>query len=837
MYGLILESILEMIKDHYGEEKWLEIRSKADIDEYNFVTHDIYSERVVRQLSEAASKVLGLTVAELMNASGIYFVSFMAKYDYDRLLRCLGRTMSDFLNGLDNLHEYIRFSYPKGRTPSFFCTDETEKGLTLHYRSKRRGFIHYVIGQIVQIGQNFYDVEIDVQVVSSEYKSGMQSVVYRLNFENNNYSKNLGIVSRFMEKASSLQPSHIFKIFPFHIVFDDSMTIQNVGNVLETAMPYLVGKPIDQEFELVRPLVDFCWESVISHINNVFELAATTLTRRQTKVNRPSKSSSQSSKRNTSRTSIQCDESYLDALTVDVNPCRIRLKGQMKYIREWDAIIFLCTPVMENIDAMAAAGLYVNDFSIHDSSRDLILAGTQKSTELKMALDQEQRKSAELEESMRKLDVEVKKTDSLLYQMIPKPVAEKLRKGDSATSTCEVFQCVTILFSDVVGFTTICSRITPMAVVAMLNSMYTKFDNLCEAYDVYKVETIGDAYMIVSGAPTPTHDHVLRVSEMALSMIDAMHDLKEPDTDEHMTIRAGMHSGVVVAGVVGLKMPRYCLFGDTVNTASRMESTSEGQRIHISQATKDVLSTCPYVIEERGSIEVKGKGSMKTYWLKGRRDDAPPFTCFKKLGHHDSDDPDLEEASPYQSVQKPAPLQKAKPSKPQPVKTDFVLGNRYQNLPNTKPIEKKEFKSSLEKKDKVQKISKKPGTTNNQKNHVKSPVGDNMTKLINSPLNNQLKSPFKSGKKIENRQNLSSLPQPLSTTPIEKLSEPNADKLGSPINKTVNTSAMKIESEIQGANQVEDKPECAINAGDEEKTLLGEEGRTSTKCSRLCTFL
>ncbi|XP_033123937.1 soluble guanylate cyclase 88E-like isoform X2 [Anneissia japonica] len=651
MYGLILESIHEMIKEHYGEEKWLEIRSKADIDEHIFVTHDIYSERVVRQISEAASEVLGVTVSEFMNASGTYFVSFMSNYDYDRLLGCLGRTMSDFLNGLDNLHEYIRFSYPKLRPPSFFCTDETEKGLTLHYRSKRRGFIHYVMGQIIQVGRNFYDMEIDVQVTSSEYKSGMQSVVYRLNFENKNYRRNTESVSRFMERAPSLQPLHIFKIFPFHIVFDDSMTIQNVGNVLQTAIPYLVGKPIDQEFELIRPLLDFCWESVISHVNNVFELAATTLIRRPTRTTRSSKSVSQSSKRNASKDSTQSDESYSDALTMEVNPRRVRLKGQMQYIKEWDAIMFLCTPVMENINTMAAAGLYVNDFSMHDSSRDLILAGTQQSTELKMALDQEQRKSAQLEESMRKLDVEVKKTDSLLYQMIPKPVAEKLRKGDSATSTCEVFQCVTILFSDVVGFTTICSRITPMAVVAMLNSMYTKFDNLCETYDVYKVETIGDAYMIVSGAPTPTDDHALRVSEMALSMIEAMHDLKEPDTGEHMKIRAGVHSGVVVAGVVGLKMPRYCLFGDTVNTASRMESTSEGQRIHISQVTKDVLGNCPYVIEERGSIEVKGKGSMKTYWLKGRRDDAPPFTCFKKLGYHDSDDSELEEANPYKPVQ------------------------------------------------------------------------------------------------------------------------------------------------------------------------------------------
>ncbi|XP_071956081.1 soluble guanylate cyclase 88E-like isoform X2 [Antedon mediterranea] len=648
MYGLLLESIHDMIKGRYGEEKWLEIRSKAEIDEHIFVTHDIYSERIIPQICRAASSILDIELDEFMSESGKYFVNFVGNYDYDRLLGCLGRNMSDFLNGLDNLHEYIRFSYPKLRPPSFFCTDENENGLTLHYRSKRRGFLRYVTGQIIEVGRNFYDIEIDVQIVNSEYKGGMQSVTYLLSFDNSNYRKNAGTVSRFMERAPDLHPTHLFNIFPFHIVFDDSMTIQNVGTVLHSAIPYLVGKPLDQEFELIRPLLDFCWDSVIMHVNNVFELAATTLIRKKQSKGRKSTGSRKGSKN--SNESRNSNDSWSDALTLDMNPRRVRLKGQMQYIEEWDSMIFLCTPVMENIDTMAAAGLYVNDFSMHDSSRDLILAGTQQSTELKMALDQEQRKSAQLEESMRKLDVEVKKTDSLLYQMIPKPVAEKLRKGDSATSTCEVFPCVTILFSDVVGFTTICSRITPMEVVAMLNSMYTKFDNLCEEYEVYKVETIGDAYMIVSGAPIPTDDHAHRVSEMAMSMVKAMRDLREPDSDDHMKIRAGVHSGVVVAGVVGLKMPRYCLFGDTVNTASRMESTSEAQCVHISEATKESLSNCPYVIEERGSIEVKGKGSMKTYWLKGRRDDAPPFRGFRKLGYHDDDNSDVEVNPSYRPV-------------------------------------------------------------------------------------------------------------------------------------------------------------------------------------------
>lgn len=251
-----------------------------------------------------------------------------------------------------------------------------------------------------------------------------------------------------------------------------------------------------------------------------------------------------------------------------------------------------------------------------------MLAGTQQSVELKLALDQEQQKSKKLEESMRKLDDEMRRTDELLYQMIPKQVADRLRRGENPIDTCEMFDSVSILFSDVVTFTEICSRITPMEVVSMLNAMYSIFDKLTERNNVYKVETIGDAYMVVSGAPEKDPDHAEKVCDMALDMVDAITDLKDPSTGQHLRIRVGVHSGAVVAGIVGLKMPRYCLFGDTVNTASRMESTSTAMKVHISESTKNLVGS-NYRVSLRGEIDVKGKGSMKTFWLDERDNRKP----------------------------------------------------------------------------------------------------------------------------------------------------------------------------------------------------------------------
>ncbi|XP_076459366.1 guanylate cyclase 32E-like [Babylonia areolata] len=221
-------------------------------------------------------------------------------------------------------------------------------------------------------------------------------------------------------------------------------------------------------------------------------------------------------------------------------------------------------------------------------------------------------------ERTEQLSMEKRMTENLLLRMLPRSVADRLKHGKPVSP--EQYESVSIYFSDIVGFTELSAQSTPMQIVDMLNDLYTCFDSIIENYDVYKVETIGDAYMVVSGLPIRNGlSHAGEVASMSLHLLASISSIRiRHRPDASIKIRIGIHSGPCCAGVVGLKMPRYCLFGDTVNTASRLETTGEALKIHCSQELKEILDRLGgYHLEERGLVDMKGKGKKLTYFLVG----------------------------------------------------------------------------------------------------------------------------------------------------------------------------------------------------------------------------
>jgi guanylate cyclase len=201
--------------------------------------------------------------------------------------------------------------------------------------------------------------------------------------------------------------------------------------------------------------------------------------------------------------------------------------------------------------------------------------------------------------------------DKLLYNVLPERIAERLKQ--SSETIAEEYSAASVLFADIVNFTPISARFGPYEVVDMLNELFTHFDGLVDKYGVEKIQVAGDGYMVAAGVPTPRPDHATVLAQLALDMIDYV-KREEFLGGRHIEIRIGLNSGPLIAGVIGRKKYFYALWGDMVNTASRMESHGTPGCIQITRETYALIQD-EFVCEPRGAITVKGKGEMETWYL------------------------------------------------------------------------------------------------------------------------------------------------------------------------------------------------------------------------------
>ena len=379
------------------------------------------------------------------------------------MLTSLGCSLHSLLNNLDHMHQVFKEAqkFDGMKAPSFTCESADSEGriLIVHYYSVRRGLEKFVCGALRQCAKVIYDIDVIVSVcrdfdpetkcVSFKIESSDVSLLAQVN----------GHVQQTQRKKSTnvkdlpIRMDTFCKAFPFHIIFDRNFEIVQMGSALVRLLGGTLlngNRRLSDYFTLVRPEIEWSFRSIQSQCNSSFLLHLN------------------------------------NSISVKIQRI-INLTGQMIDMPESECILYVGSPVVENLDHLRKQGLYISDIPIHDATRDLILVSEQSKAQggLKKRL---QSLKAKVQETSAELEHEKKKTEDLLEAIFPKEVAKQLIHKKPVDA--QTIESVTMLFSDLVGFTAICGKCAPMDVVNMLSILYTKFDTKCTELELYKVISV-----------------------------------------------------------------------------------------------------------------------------------------------------------------------------------------------------------------------------------------------------------------------------------------------------------------------------------------------------------
>ncbi len=258
------------------------------------------------------------------------------------------------------------------------------------------------------------------------------------------------------------------------------------------------------------------------------------------------------------------------------------------------------------------------DFLPKPVNSTILRARVNSSLERKRLRDLDRLRLMQLQHEKQLLEMEKEKSERLLLNILPQPIADRLKQGERHIA--DRFAEVTVLFADIVDFSTLANETDPEDLVTLLNELFSRFDRLAERHSLEKIKTIGDSYLVVGGLPLPRADHAEAVAEMALEMLASVRDLNS-DSGINIRVRIGLNTGPVVAGVIGRKKFTYDLWGTAVNLASRMQSNGLPDRIHLSEGTRRLLRN-HFKVTARGTVHCKGMGEVRSYLLDGKSGSA-----------------------------------------------------------------------------------------------------------------------------------------------------------------------------------------------------------------------
>ncbi|XP_058789123.1 head-specific guanylate cyclase [Phymastichus coffea] len=589
--ALALDSLLSKIEVPPVVAKSVqELLMNAAIEENYHLHEDIY---------ESLNYICDFDADDFMDKLGQELIATASEGLLERAFRCLGNDLTAFLTTLDGVNDVVQHESGTETEAEFVCI-ATRGALELHFTTEHASIAYLLVGSLKGIARQFYNDRADVYILPDPYNtkffryritpehfsSGVSTTARRPSAEeedDNSNSKSsaetpedIGVPAeprpRLSHDAADLRMgvASFCKAFPWHLVVDRQLEFVQLGvGFMRIFGQHLNkhGRDISTYFVFTRPRgVTLSFHEILKRSNTPFVLA----------LQRPPG-------------------------TEQFQAEGLEFKGQMVHCPESDSILFVSSPFLNGLEGLTGRGLFISDIPLHDATRDVILVGEQARAQDGLRRRMDKLKSS-IEEANRAVDTEREKNVSLLHLIFPPDIAKRLWLGE--TIEAKNYADVTMLFSDIVGFTAICSTATPMMVINMLQNLYQQFDLYCGQLDVYKVETIGDAYCVACGLHKNTNTHAQQIAWMALKMIQTCTQHLTHD-GKPIKMRIGIHTGMVLAGVVGKKMPRYCLFGHNVTIANKFESSSEPLHINVSPTTYSFLMQGPgFVLIERSKEDL-----------------------------------------------------------------------------------------------------------------------------------------------------------------------------------------------------------------------------------------
>ncbi|KAI3385820.1 hypothetical protein SNEBB_002243 [Seison nebaliae] len=633
MYGMLLESLHFFIVKEYGKDVWETVLRKCFIFEQYFITHKVYDESYIPNLANALASITLKSADNHLKYFGEYFVRYLSYYGYDKLLRVAGRDFSDLLHTIDEIHETMNFTFPRMKSPSFYVENETDYGIQLHYHSCRKGYTSYVIGQLETLAKMLYNIEIAVTPEDRSGESGSY-IVFHIKFDNqpkrkkmvvkyettgncllfgdNNYERikqqqleNMGntILSKRNRIINGIFPTFKFlKIFPFHIIIDKELRIRHMGNSL-SRIPIsknFLGSKLLKHFHIRRPSVNCSFERIVNFSSyHLFEL--------ETKLNLGKKS--------------HCTTSLV-------------LKGQMKHFPVWNCIIFICRPLLENIQEMEQLGLFINDLCLFDVSRTVIIEGTNRHFKLKKNF----MKATDLVDQMHCINDRLRKQESrtkeLLFDLFPYQIAQMIENGKNVFEINETFEDISLMMIRLSNLDILQSISPPKLLIEQLNHLNRTIEILIKSYHVTRVNFGNDSsYIIASGIRKMNEDTNMIKSDSNTSLMKTVEDFQmsdesimsdvmsqtktEPNLTEILLILAmdiresvkksklisenfhfqiGIHTGNAMGCIVGHETIQYFLFGQIVEETKLIMNYCADKEILLSNEAALFINKSQYNI-------------------------------------------------------------------------------------------------------------------------------------------------------------------------------------------------------------------------------------------------